>query len=570
MPYMSSAPIELDGETLVETISTLQEHAQSFLASKREYQLLYERAPIPYLEFDHKGRILRANAECEAILNGTGTPLTGKSVYNFITGSGIKHFRKQLDQCRDGNKPVAVHLSLVNKQYSLPVELRIRKEYSASNQEEYLAVVLTSPERERARVIHTAPTMESVHAPSLHELVVRLGRAQTVAAVSQTLGDYCRKSFASPAGLIFIDRGGELNLVWQWRAKQVAKRYLAVEMIRKGPATQTFRSGRSMFWSQGRRCPVDVVRYLRRLFPGRHPRSVAFLPLSGAGGRPFGAVAMALLHHDDFTPDIQQEVLLLGQIFAGYISRAKAYDDALAARAAAENENRRKEDFLSTLSHELRNPLTPILGWALALNSGTLSTEKQNLAIEGIARNAKALNSLIEDLFDVARISSGKLRLDFSVVRIQDIVRDALAAVQQAAENKKLRISTDISEAVSAVLVDSRRIRQVLINLLNNAIKFTPSGGTISFRLARHGDFVECAVSDTGRGILPDFLPFVFEPFRQESRAVKSKTAGLGLGLAIVRQIVELHGGTIKVHSRGRDHGATFVMRLPIRRHRHG
>src|SRR5436190_19637115 len=126
MPYMSSAPIELDGETLVETISTLQEHAQSFLASKREYQLLYERAPIPYLEFDHKGRILRANAECEAILNGTGTPLTGKSVYNFITGSGIKHFRKQLDQCRDGNKPVALHLSLVNKQYSLPVELRIR------------------------------------------------------------------------------------------------------------------------------------------------------------------------------------------------------------------------------------------------------------------------------------------------------------------------------------------------------------------------------------------------------------------------------------------------------------
>jgi len=278
---------------------------------------------------------------------------------------------------------------------------------------------------------------------------------------------------------------------------------------------------------------------------------------------------MALLHQNEFTRDIQQEVLVLGQIFAGYISRAKAYDDALTARAAAENENRRKEEFLSALSHELRNPLTPILGWALALNSGTLSPEKENLAIEGIARNAKALSSLIEDLVDVARISSGKLRLDFSEVRIQDVVRDALAAVQQAAENRKLRISTDISEAVGAVLADPRRIRQVLINLLNNAIKFTPSGGTISFRVARHGDFVECVVSDTGRGILPEFLPFVFEPFRQESRATKAKAAGLGLGLAIVRQIVELHGGTIKVHSRGRDHGATFVMRLPIRRHKH-
>src|SRR5262249_55671064 len=153
-----------------------------------------------------------------------------------------------LDQCRDGNKPVALQLSLVNKQYSLPVELRIRKEYGASNQEEYLAVVLTSPER--ARVIHTAPTMDSVHAPSLHELGVRLGRAQRVVPVSQPLGDYCRKSFASRAGLVFLDRAGELNLVWQWRAKQVAKRYLAAEMIRKGPATQSFRSGRPMFWSQ--------------------------------------------------------------------------------------------------------------------------------------------------------------------------------------------------------------------------------------------------------------------------------------------------------------------------------
>jgi signal transduction histidine kinase len=324
-----------------------------------------------------------------------------------------------------------------------------------------------------------------------------------------------------------------------------------------------------MFWSQSRKCPAVAERYLRRLFPGRHPRSVAFLPLSGAGGKPFGVVVMVLLHHDDLTRDLQQGVLVLGQIFAGYISRAKAYDDALAARAAAEHENRRKEEFLSTLSHELRNPLTPILGWALALNSGTLPPEKQNLAIEGIARNAKALNSLIEDLFDVARISSGKLHLDFSEVRIQDIVRDALSAVQQAAENKKLRISTDISEAISALLMDPRRIRQVLINLLNNAIKFTPSGGTIGFRVARHGEFVECAVSDTGRGISRDFLPFVFEPFRQENRAAKAKAAGLGLGLAIVHQIIELHGGSIKVYSRGRDHGATFVMRLPIRKHKH-
>jgi signal transduction histidine kinase len=564
---MKTELFEPDGDSLVETISSLQEHAQSFVATKREYQLLYERAPIAYLELDDRGRILRANAECEAMLNGSGTSLPGKSVFNFLTGSDVRHLRKQLIQSRDTNKPLALHLSLVNKEQSVPVEMRIRKQNSNGNGTEYLAVVLAGPDR--ARVLHTAPTMGSVHASSLQELIVHLGQAQTVAAVSQTLGDYCRKSFCSPAGLVFVEHGGELSTVYQWRARQVSNKYLAAEMIRKGPAAQAFRSGRCMFWSQSAKCSVDTERYLRRLLPGRHPRSLAFIPLSDGGSKRFGVVAMMLLHDDQMTRDLQHQILALGQIFAGYISRAKAYDDALAARAAAETENRRKEEFLSALSHELRNPLTPILGWALALNSGTLSPEKQSLAVEGIARNAKALSSLIEDLLDVARISSGKLRLNFGEARIQDLVRDALAAVQQAAENKKLRISTDISEAIPPLMADSRRIRQVLINLLNNAIKFTPSGGTIGFKVVRHGDTVECALSDTGRGILPEFLPFVFEPFRQENRLSKAKTAGLGLGLAIVRQIVELHDGTIKVHSRGRDQGATFVLRLPIRRHKH-
>jgi signal transduction histidine kinase len=472
--------------------------------------------------------------------------------------------RRQLAHFRETSKPFALHLSLVHGEQPLPVEMRIRGQHVAPDQMEYLAVVLVSPDR--ARVIHTTPTLECMHAPSLHELVVKLGRAQTVASVTQTLGDYCRKSFSSPAGLIFVERDGDLNLVSQWRSRQVANRYLAIEMIRRGPATQTFRSGKSTFWSRTRRCHLDVERYLRKLFPGQRPRSVAFVPLSAADGKAFGVLAMVLLHHDEFTRDMQNEVLLLGQIFAGYIDRARAYDDALAARVAAENENRRKEEFLSALSHELRNPLTPILGWALALSSGNLPLEKQSQAIEGIARNAKVLNSIIDDLFDVARISSGKLDLDLAEMRIQDVVRDALAVIEQTAESKKLRISTDISEAIPPFLADSRRIRQVLVNLLNNAVKFTPSGGTIALKVARHGDFVECVVSDTGRGIAPEFRPFLFERFRQESRSVKARTVGLGLGLAIVRQIVELHGGTIKVHSRGRDQGATFIVRLPMRR----
>jgi len=179
------------------------------------------------------------------------------------------------------------------------------------------------------------------------------------------------------------------------------------------------------------------------------------------------------------------------------------------------------------------------------------------------------MNYFIEELFGLARISAGKLHLEFVEMRIQDVVREALTATQQTAERKKLRIATDIAEAIPRFMADPRRVRQVLINLLANAVKFTPGEGSISLKVARRGDHVECTISDTGQGIDPDFLPLVFDRFQQENRAAKSKGAGLGLGLAIVREIVELHGGTVKAHSRGADHGATFSFRLPMRKHKY-
>jgi len=212
--------------------------------------------------------------------------------------------------------------------------------------------------------------------------------------------------------------------------------------------------------------------------------------------------------------------------------------------------------------------MMPILGWAVALGSGTLPAEKQNLAIEGIIRNVRALNYLIDDLFDAARISSGKLRLELAEMRIQEVAREALSAIQHTAEGKKLRISTDISEAIPPFFADSRRVRQVLMNLLNNAVKFTPEGGSIALKIVRRGGVVQCTVSDTGKGIEPRFLPYVFDAYRQENRSTRSRSAGLGLGLAIVREIVILHGGTIKAHSSGADQGATFILRLPISRRR--
>jgi signal transduction histidine kinase len=212
--------------------------------------------------------------------------------------------------------------------------------------------------------------------------------------------------------------------------------------------------------------------------------------------------------------------------------------------------------------------MTPILSWAVALTSGALPRGQQSFALDAIIRNVRALNYLIDDLLDFARISCGKLRLEPAEMRIQEVVREAVTATQQAAEDKKLHITTDISEGVPPFYADPQRVRQVLINLLNNALKFTPPGGSVMLKVVRRGDQVECDVTDTGKGIGPEFLPFVFDRYRQEHRAQREKTAGLGLGLSIVREIVELHGGTVKARSRGPHQGTTLSFRLPLRQKR--
>jgi signal transduction histidine kinase len=265
---------------------------------------------------------------------------------------------------------------------------------------------------------------------------------------------------------------------------------------------------------------------------------------------------------------MQNDLIRVGHLLSGCIVRARAYEDALAARLTAEKIIRQKDEFFSIISHELKNPMMPILGWAVALSSGTLPPEKQNLALEGIVRNVRALNYLIEDLFDAARISTGKLRLQPAEIRIQEVAHEVLAAIGPAAEARKLRVSTDISGAIPPFIADPRRLRQALTNLLNNAVKFTPEGGSISLKVLKRGESIECTVSDTGKGIEPKFLPFVFDKFSQENHSLKNRSAGLGLGLSIVREIVHLHGGSIKASSEGIDKGSTFTLLLPMHRRR--
>ncbi|MBN9681042.1 MULTISPECIES: hybrid sensor histidine kinase/response regulator [unclassified Corallococcus] len=234
-----------------------------------------------------------------------------------------------------------------------------------------------------------------------------------------------------------------------------------------------------------------------------------------------------------------------------------------AARREAEEANQLKDEFLATISHELRTPLTAILGWVQLLRTGNLPPPRQERALETIERNARAQGQLIEDLLDVSRIVSGKLKLDVEPVDLSAAVQQALESVRPAADARHIDVRATVDTS-SSVMGDPHRLQQVVWNLLSNAVKFTPKGGHVRLVVCRRDSIVELTVEDTGQGISEAFLPHVFERFRQADGGTTRKTGGLGLGLAIVRHIVEMHGGTVTAASDGEGRGSTFTVRLPL------
>ncbi len=241
-----------------------------------------------------------------------------------------------------------------------------------------------------------------------------------------------------------------------------------------------------------------------------------------------------------------------------------ARHDAEHAAERAEESSRLKDEFLATISHELRTPLNAILGWTRILNSGKLPPEDAFKALQTVERNARVQAQLIDDLLDVSRIITGKLRIDVRPVNPAVFAEAAIEAVKPAAAAKDIRIRKVFDSDAAAVAGDAVRLQQVIWNLLSNAVRFTPHGGRVEVALQRVDSHVQVRVSDTGQGIAPEFLPHVFDRFRQADQASTRQHGGMGLGLAIVRHLVELHGGSVAAESEGLGKGATFIVRLPI------
>jgi signal transduction histidine kinase/ActR/RegA family two-component response regulator len=249
---------------------------------------------------------------------------------------------------------------------------------------------------------------------------------------------------------------------------------------------------------------------------------------------------------------------------ASEVERENLLDSERRARHTAEQANRRTDEFLSVVSHELRTPLSAILGYAQLLRNGMIEPNEMSEAYAVIERNGHAQVQIIDDLLDMSRIISGKLRLNVQSINPSEVIEAALETVKPAADAKEVKITKAFDPKVGVIVGDFDRLQQVVWNLVSNAVKFTPKGGRVQVSLEQVNSHLEIAVADTGCGISPDFLPHVFERFRQSEESTTRRHGGLGLGLSIVKQIVELHGGYVRAQSKGEGQGSTFVVSLPL------
>lgn len=315
--------------------------------------------------------------------------------------------------------------------------------------------------------------------------------------------------------------------------------------------------------AQDAQAPLDAH---RELLDRLGVRSWMAVPLAVQGNH---LGAMVLYYADSprqYTPSAVILVEELARRAAAAIENARLYATSQAERARVEEATRAKDQFVAMISHELRTPLNAVLGWTRMLRGGVLAPEKRQHALEVIERNTLSQNQLIDDLLDISRIISGNMRVNRVEIDFGAVVELAVESVRPVAENKGIHTTVQVDPALPLVFADRERMRQVVLNLLTNAIKFTDRGGRIEVRLGRAGAALTLSVADTGMGITPEFLPHVFEHFKQSQAGTTRAQRGLGIGLAIVRHLVELHGGAVRADSPGPGRGAVFTVRLPVER----
>jgi PAS domain S-box-containing protein len=399
------------------------------------------------------------------------------------------------------------------------------------------------------------------------EVIAEVARAMNAAldinAILPLIVDAARALTGADAASIALREPHGDSMVFRYHVGLRAGPYDDFKMPLTGLGSRVIHSGRAVRFDEVRADPtLDPV--TRAVFDAEGLVTLLLAPLA-FGGRVEGLLSVANRRPVAFTAQDESVVQRLADQGATALRNVALFAAEQSARSAAEAANRMKDEFLATVSHELRTPLTAMLGWIWWLRRGPADEAAHERALETVERNARAQAQLVEDLLDVSRIVTGKLRLDVRPCDLRAVIDAAVESGRAAADAKGIALEMQLTDEPRMVSVDPDRLQQVVWNLLSNAIKFTPGGGRVTVTLEQRPAEARIVVADTGDGISPMFLPYVFDRFRQAEASSTRTYGGLGLGLAIVRHLVELHGGTVHAESAGLGQGTTFTVMLPVR-----
>ena len=564
-------PIELIAT--VRSLLRIRQAEESAMSLAREWQTTFDSINDGVGLLDRDGRFLRCNLALTKIFNRPLGEILGCLPQELLTsvldlGDGLC-----FDEAKATGQRKVVEMHGKGRWFSKTIDPVLDAQGSFTG-----AVFILSDITERKRAetsLRFLADASSVLANSLDYKTILLNIARLAVP---DLADFCFFDIVTAEETIERVAWHHADLGKQAEFERV--RSLAPSLsFQKHPVVGVLLSGQSLFvpevsdaWLQAIATNVEHLQFMREL----NFCSLISVPLV-ANDRMMGVLTVCLLADSGRHYTIADLVLAeeLARRTALALANARLYYETQEA-------NRIKDEFLAVLSHELRSPLNPILGWAKILQTSKQDEARTKFALETIERNAKLQAQLIEDLLDVSRILQGKLNLKVSPVGLTFTIKAALETVRLAAEAKSIQIETIFEPNVGQVLGDSSRLQQVVWNLLSNAIKFTPHGGRVEVHLKQvtadsrdalnpralspssHAAYAQISVRDTGRGISAKFLPYVFEYFRQADSTTTRKFGGLGLGLAIVRHLTEAHGGTVQAFSPGEEQGATFTVRLPI------
>ena len=398
-------------------------------------------------------------------------------------------------------------------------------------------------------------------------LAQALGTARELNAIFRALREFTNKSV--PCNGFFVSLYDSIRDVrtacygWADGSELDVSELPPMPVTSTGPNSRAVRTGEVIITNDYMRATQASPGVIVGPDNGLRPDSSMAVPMA-VMGRIIGTIEVQSYDKNVYRAEHVTAMSMAANLTAVAIENVRLLKLERTAREAAEESNRLKDEFLATVSHELRTPLTAILGWSRLLEGGTLDDSVTQQAVETIWRNAKAQAQIVDDILDVSRIITGNLYLDLQPLEVVPVVENAINVVRPTADEKGIRFETYLDATPAMISGDANRLQQVVWNLLSNAVKFTNSGGRVLVKVSQVGGAVEVSVSDTGQGIDKEFLPYVFDRFRQADSTTTRQHGGLGLGLAIARHLVEIHGGTIRGESHGEGRGATFTIRLPL------